>query len=284
MADSCSVTRSRRIIPHGSISTRVTTWVSLPPEIRHMILNAIVHQKSAGWASFASISKEWQLFIEERNFCRLKLQASCLDQFKHIIIRQRGLVRHIQLDIELRRYTCRCCECQESESWTSSNNSLIRSAIWKLFSILSTWESTNTLTLELHAHSPSDSEHWFKNFFFASDTEGDDRAITSLQEVNKINPRWHDPKHGWINGQQVETPSVTAILRLFETISLSFPEELPPVDIITKLIICRQLRRRLQPRALQLILNKLCRLEYMVYEPWRVWDSWDREIADQGTY
>ena len=282
MAERCSITRRHGMILRNSVKTRITSWMFLPAEIRLMILEAITHQKYRGWASLASVCKEWQLFIEKRNFHRLKLQVSCLDEFQRTVIRQRELVHYIQLDIELQKYTCRCCELEESESWTSSNNSVIRDGIWKLFSILSTWKPANALTLELNAHSPSDSEHWFKNFLFASDNEGDDEAATSLQEVGEICSRWHDPKHGWSNGQQVATPPEPAILRLFGTISLHFREELPRVDTVTCFIIRRQLRRLLHRRALQLILDKLCRLEHMIYEPWRPWESWWRKAIDQS--
>ncbi|KAH8592819.1 hypothetical protein B0O99DRAFT_517057 [Bisporella sp. PMI_857] len=200
MADRYSILRRHRTRLRNSIKTRIGSWMFLPAEIRVMILEAITCQKYRGWASLAAVCKEWQIFIEKRNFYRLKLQVPCLDVFQRIIIRQRELVHYIQLDIELRKYSCRCCEWEESDSWTSSNNSAIRDGIWKLFSILSAWKPANALTLELNAHSPSDSEHW-----------------------------WHDPKHGWINGQQVRTPPESAILRLFETIkfSLLVQNELP---------------------------------------------------------
>jgi hypothetical protein len=258
--------------------------MSLPAEIRLMVLEATTHLKHRGWSSLASVCKEWQRFIEERNFHRLKLRVSCLDEFQHMIIRQRELVRYIQLDIELRKYTCRCCEWEESDSWKSSNNSVIRDAVWKLFSALSTWKPTKPLTLELNAHSPSDSEHWFKDFIFASDNESNDEAATSLQGIGEIGSRRHDPKHGWINGQLFRFPPESAILRLFETIRLHVREELPQVNVVTSFIIRRQLRRYLEPQALQLILDKLCRLENMIYEPWRAWDSWWRKAVDRRKF
>lgn len=39
----------------------------------------------------------------------------------------------------------------------------------KLFSVLGAWQSTGRLTLELNAYSPSDLEHWFKNYHFGLD-------------------------------------------------------------------------------------------------------------------
>lgn len=55
-----------------------------------MVLEAITQQKHPGWASVASVCKEWQLSIEKQNFRRLKLQASCLDDSSVSFSRARG--------------------------------------------------------------------------------------------------------------------------------------------------------------------------------------------------
>ena len=84
-------------------------WRSLPAEIRLTILETIAQQKHRGWASLASVCKDWQHVIEKQNFRLLKLQVSCLDGFERLVIRQRHLVQNIQLNIELPRYSCHCC-------------------------------------------------------------------------------------------------------------------------------------------------------------------------------
>lgn len=244
-----------------------------------MILEAITQQKYPGWASFASVCKEWQLVIAKRNLHRLKLQVPCLDDFERIIIRQREFVHHIWLNIELPKYTCRSCKSEESVSRSKRNSSIISKGIWKLFCILSTWKPANSLTLELNAYSPSDSDHWFKNYHFASDDEGNEDA-TSGQEIDY---KWHDLQHGWINGQQAHTPPESAVLRLFGLIDLRLPEELPKVDAVTCFVIRRQLRRWFFPTTLSLILGKLCRLEHLIYEPWRAWEIDWRALLDRRT-
>ncbi|RDW75621.1 hypothetical protein BP5796_06442 [Coleophoma crateriformis] len=140
-----------------------------------------------------------------------------------------------------------------------TGHSIIASTILKLFSILSTWQPTGCLILELSAYSPSDSEHWFKNYH--SGLEHED--VGDLIQQQEATTRWHDPKHGWVNGQQVEAPRAPAILRLFSPICLSLPKNLPEVHAVTGFMIRRQLR---------------------LYEPWRVWRrSWkilcDKELA-----
>jgi hypothetical protein len=245
-----------------------------------MILEAITQQKHPGWASSASVCKEWQLFIEKRYFRQLKLQVSCLDDLDCLIIRPRKLVHHVRLDIALQKYTCRCCKRNESYSWTQRNNSIISNGVWKLFRVLSTRKPANGLTLELNAHSPSDSDHWFKNYYFASDDKSNQDG-TCVQETDY---NWHDPRHGWVNGQQVTAPPSLAIPRLFESIDLRFREELPRVDRVTCFIIRWQLRRCLYPSALLLILNKLACLEHLIYETWWQWESGWRVLNDKRTY
>jgi len=260
-------------------------WTALPAEIHLLILEAIVQQKHPGWASAAAVCKKWQFVIERANFHQLKLHVPCLDDFERITLRRQHLVHHISLDIELPCYTCRCCHWSESDTWTRRNSSIISNGIWKLFSILSGWTSAKQkgLALELNAHSPSDSDHWFKHYRFTSGRMGDDEddAVSGPDMGSGL---LDDPTHGWMNAQQETPPPRLAVLRLFENINLRFPAELPRVDAVTRLTIRRQLRRQLQPTALQLVLGKLGRLEHMVYEPWRVWNRLHAEVIDRGAY
>ncbi|KAK4446456.1 hypothetical protein QBC34DRAFT_486862 [Podospora aff. communis PSN243] len=251
-------------------------WASLPAEIRLMILDVVAQQKHPGWASFASVCKEWQLFLEKQNFCRLKLQVPCLDNFESIVrqSRRRGLVQHIRLGVTLPGYSCQLCKRVESISWSHRNSTIISNGIWKLFHILSTWESgpehgapplRRDLTLELNAHSPSDSKHWFKNYHFTSDNKDIQGAASTCSS-------WHDTQHGWVDGQQITTPPCSAVLRLFGSIGLHFKDDLP------------RLRRWLQPSSLLLLLNKLLGLERIIYEPWRPWERDWRVLNDQHLF
>jgi hypothetical protein len=258
------------------------SWGSLPAEIRLVIVELLAQEKR-GLASYARVCKEWQAVIEKKNFGRLKLRASCLDDFEHMVSRQRELVKHIWLNIELRAYTCRSCQMLESFSWKSGNNSVAREAISKLFSILSTWNpASDGLTLEISAQSPSDSEHWFKNCYFGADDEDEDATFDSGNQLQKTASKLHDPKHGWVDGQQVAAPDEGAILRLCQEVELNFKEKLPKVHAVTRFILRRQCRRRFAPRTLGLLLDKLPRLECIVYEPWRVWGRMEQQINDMG--
>ncbi|KAK4142666.1 uncharacterized protein C8A04DRAFT_38061 [Dichotomopilus funicola] len=180
------------------------------------------HIHEGGLASYASVCKEWMDVIEKTNFSRLRLRPSCLDDLKHMVSRRKRLVRHIWLNIELRSYTCRSCQWPESASWSSSNNSII-----------TTWDATGDgLTLELSTHSPSDAEHWFKGSYFG--TEDEDGNVI-FESENQAQERIHDPRHGWVDGQQVASPTQLAVQRLYGWVWLSFKEELPILHVVTKL-------------------------------------------------
>ncbi|KAH8598429.1 hypothetical protein B0O99DRAFT_538530 [Bisporella sp. PMI_857] len=244
-----------------------------------MIVEEISRQKYPGWAFCAAVCKEWRAVVERKNFHRLILQASCLEELENMVTRQRDLVQYICLNIELPRYTSRSCQQTESFSCSSRHSSIVADAILKLFSVLSTWQPTGCLILELNAYSLSDSEHWFKNYYFGLEHENGD-----LVQPQEATTKWHDPNHGWVNGQQVEAPRAPAILRLFSPICLSLSKNLPEVHAVTGFAICRQLRRQISPVALRLLWERLPQLETIVYEPWRVWRrSWkilcDKELA-----
>ncbi|KAH6854041.1 hypothetical protein B0I37DRAFT_441106 [Chaetomium sp. MPI-CAGE-AT-0009] len=282
MADRHNTKRRYAMILRSSAKQKRPCWTTLPVEIRLLILEGITQQRHPGWASSAAVCKEWQFVIERENFRQLNLHVPCLDDFERITVQRQHLVSYISLDIELPCYTCRCCHWSESETWVRRNSSIVSKGIWKLFSILSGWTLANQkgLALELSAHSPSDSDHWFKHYRFSSGRVGDDEddVISGRDMGSRL---LDDPKHGWRNAQQETPPPRLAVLRLFATINLRFPAELPQVDVVTRLTIRRQLRRRLQPIALQLVLGKLSRLEHMVYEPWRPWDRFHARVVDQ---
>lgn len=266
-------------ICHGM--TKPPSWLSLPAEIRLQILGVIAQHKQPGWAALASVCKEWQFFMEERNFHLLELRVSCLDDFERLVIQQGRPVQHIRFEIELPEYACDCYERDPREDPDADLNMLaIREGIWKLFRVLSTWKPTNGVTLELNAYSPHDTDHWFKNFYFSTYDE-DEQDEISPQDTHC---NWHDPEHGWVNGQQVTRPPPGIISRLFGVFTLQFPEELPRVDCVTRLIIHRQLRCWFYPDKLWLILGKLVGLEHLIYEPWRLWDRYSTKLYDQRRY
>ncbi|KAK2755715.1 hypothetical protein FQN54_005865 [Arachnomyces sp. PD_36] len=148
----------------------------------------------------------------------------------------------------------------------------------KLFSVLSAWQSTGRLVLELNVYSPSDEEHWLKSLHPGLEHE----FTGDLVQRQEANPRWHDPKHGWVDGRRFKSPPAAEIARLFQPNCSSRHLNLPEVRAVTELVIRRQLRRQIFSETLQLVWQKLPRLESIVYETLRVWNSLYEPAGDGG--
>ncbi|CAH0016473.1 unnamed protein product [Clonostachys rhizophaga] len=257
----------------------MSNWYDLPPEIRLTILRQL--EKHPQKSAYAAVSREWQAVIEKSTFRRLKLKEACLDAFDQMTQRQRGLVRHVCLDIELQRYACQSCGRLESETWRRANNRLATRALYKLFSILSTWEPTREgLTLELHAYSTSDKEHWLKTCYLGT-LEEDELLDSGLPlNTNEID----DPSHGWVQGRQASLPPKDAMRRIYGGLDIKFNRQLPQVQVVTKFLLGRQCRRQWTPPTLEQIWEKLPRLEEIVYEPWQLFEKPLQDFQRDGEY
>ncbi|KAL7934472.1 hypothetical protein V8C35DRAFT_326894 [Trichoderma chlorosporum] len=245
-----------------------SSWSSLPPELRLMILEEAAHRKAPNWSLSASVCKEWRDFIEVENYKKLNLEVSCLDDLNDMVPRhKRHLVNHIYFEIELPKGPHACCLVGSSHQGKTST--IVSKAMQKLFTALGTWEQRphGQLTLELNVTSPSDSQHWFKPLYFSDDrVEGDWLAV---------HPR-HDPRHGWVDGKLVSPVPEAAVRRAFRPIKLDTGLErwpLPCVPGVTSFVIRRQLRRCISTSGLSAILEALPMLKHMSYEPWAMDDG-----------
>ncbi|UPK89273.1 hypothetical protein LCI18_000208 [Fusarium solani-melongenae] len=260
-------------------------WLSLPPELRNMILERLLDHKEI--APYATVSKEWRDVIENRKFSHLKLHPTCLDFLAQLAEEQTAQIDHIWLNIELKRYTCRACGNDESGTWSRLNDKIIATSVAWLFSILANWNWKKAkferhLTLELNTYSPSDSEHWFKDCYFGA--PGEDKFELLAQSGNV-----HDPRHGWWHGRNTEAPPDGALRRPSEPSHVNFEkdaQELPFVHIVTKFILRRQCRRQLNPLALSHLWSKLPRLDEICYEPWQLsirytYHWWERKMISR---
>ncbi|KAF4500722.1 F-box domain containing protein [Fusarium agapanthi] len=247
-------------------------WHSLPAEIRCMILETLTAQK--GIAIFASVSNEWRAFIEHRTFSHIRLHPACLDHLEHLNDHYKGQIKHLWLNIELDEYTCRSCRKRESTTLSFSIARIVREAITRLFSILTTWREP--LTLELNVYCPSDSQHWFKNSYFGA--PGEDKFECQIPSDDPI----HDPDHGWFGGIVTEAPPDDALRRPFGLSELSFRESLPLVNAVTKFVLRRQCRQQFRPEILRHIWSRLPNLEEICYEPWQSHLNVAQKDSDMG--
>lgn len=258
---------------------KMLNWNSFPAEIRAMILEWVaLHPRIA---PYAAVSMEWRSAIEKKTFRRLRVEQSCLDELEQYVVRQRGFVRHIWLNIQLREYICQCCRFRESTAWILLNDKIIRDAILKLFTILSTWGSSREgdLILELNAYSPSDSSHWFKKEYFGSPSENN--PLEAECHPRGSSSSIDDRKHGWRNGKRVGAPPDSAIRRLYELVEINFQEDLPEVHAVTSFSLRRQCRRQFFPITLWQLWAKLPRLQNIIYEPWQNYDHPVQSYCDK---
>ena len=252
-----------------------TSWGSLTPEIRLMILKALTHGGSC--ARYATVCREWHQVIEQKTFSRLRLTTPRIAGLRDLNHRQRGLVRYIWLCTELQEYDCSQCEDMETGTWYDSNMDIVGRAIQDLFSILSEWEPSGSLVLDITVHSPSDPKHHLKYLHFGSDDVPD-------SDGNREMAKTHDLRHGWVHGEQISPPSVVCINRLFGDIQMTpaFWQGLPEVTVVTGLLLRRQTRRRWEPRDVEELLIHLPRLQEIYYEPWREWTRIDQLWTDES--
>lgn len=258
-------------------------WGSLPPEIRMMIIKALIQDDGCCVVHYATVSREWQTIVEQKIFGRLKLTPSRFASFAKITHRQRTLVKYIWLCIELHVYDCSQIKELGNDRWHKANIDVIGKAIWGLFGILSTWGPSESLVLDISVHSPSDPQHYFKQLQFGSD---------AIPEANNAQGTIisHNSCHGWVKFQQVILPSEEAIedaidsyFWYFQDIEMTgdFWRGLPEVTAVTGFLLRRQTRRRWEPETLRAILGRLPRLQEFYYEPWREWSRADQQDTDE---
>jgi hypothetical protein len=243
------------------------TWRYLPWDIRFLILKDIRTEKNPGWASLASVCKEWQHIIAPENLRFIELDAHSVLGFADRIVQQRSFVRHIWLNVQLERYGCE--RCHKRVDRIKDDGRAFLNATKELLLILSRWpKSEHGLTLELNAYSVDDERHWFEGHQFAT------RAEEHPDEG--VLHHCPNPRHYWSTDR---APPDHAISQVFWRIERPFsPSELPNVPVVTRFVLRRQMRRTISSIVLRQILGKLTSLEDFVYEHWKTRDkSWMKQ-------
>jgi hypothetical protein len=246
-------------------------WNSLPLEIRGVILEYIItHDRIA---KYSTVSEEWRCAVEEKTFHSISIRIDTpaaiaspfvvpdLHSLDSLRERQRGLIRHIWLNIALLRYECPDCYRTESTVVQSTNSSIMQRVIRDLFAILAGWEPTKKgLTLELNAYSPSDSDHWFQGWYFGAPDEREIRE-GDVQSIELERFLHFGRRH---------TVCEEGLRRPFATFDVVF-SDLPVVRAVTKFLIRRQCRRQFSPSVLYYIWSKLPSMGHIMHETWRPW-------------
>lgn len=184
------------------------------------------------------------------------------------------------------------------------NNVIFTAAVWKLLDILSSWEKSNVghhqdLTLELSAHSPSDSQHMFRNDPKLQHTYPylADANVQYQYMLQHRHDAINDEFHGFDNGYAMTAlrprgfDSVKMAKRLtqsldFDSFGVRFKrgqsrDHLPNVRMVTSFLIRRQYYRDICTSALRRLFNEsLTNLRDIRHERWRLPDEDDQEKHD----
>ncbi|CAJ2509399.1 Uu.00g144250.m01.CDS01 [Anthostomella pinea] len=262
----------------------VPSFTDLPPELRLMVLEFVLEDKSQAppyWLSrHATVCREWQFFFEQRNFRFVKLRQDDLEAFRRVYRPQyrQGFARTVWLRIELPEYGCERCETEESDAESRTNNLIFTRAVWKLFSILRTWDrrAKAWVNLDLSAHSPSDGQHRFKEISRRAEDipwASPDRPIRSLSD-----PFFQDSAHQWQGGMRPLYSSYEAKSRVmgpiqglcFDYRAIRATQNLPKAEVVRTFAIRRQFLRGFSiQQGLRHILAALPNVEQVWFEPWR---------------
>ncbi|KAK5989682.1 hypothetical protein PT974_07937 [Cladobotryum mycophilum] len=253
------------------------SWESLPQEIRLMILRNLTHS-GCSLARHATVCREWQAVIEQSNFKRLKLTPTRLTGLGSLSHRHRRHVKYLWLCIELQEYDCSQCEKLETDDDDEENCEIMEESMQELLHILSTWEPTGNLLLDISVHSPSDAKHYFKHIDFESDALPESNGTSQAIDI-------HDPRHNWVNGKQTSLPPPDSMFRTFKDIEMSpdFWRDLPEVRVVTGLLLRRQTRRRWEPSGIEKLIKLLPALQEIHYEPWREWSKVEKLFTGIST-
>ncbi|KAF6809283.1 hypothetical protein CPLU01_15527 [Colletotrichum plurivorum] len=224
-------------------------WSRLVPEIRAMILERLPSSRGFGKhriGDYASVSREWKAWVESRTFASLKIDS--LTQIRRLGEYVRGerasYVRNVHLYTDLMPYRDR--QVAEDEECVNFNNRRFSQRVKILFAIISTWNSTSGMTLELSASSPTD-------LFAAAWLETHEDFISDYILDSNYSSQKRERLLGNLLDLQGDENG---------TVSLS------PVPAVKRLVVSRRHFRSLTAHAITTITGHLPGLEEVVYEPW----------------
>lgn len=157
--------------------------LSLPPEILDHIFSYLTYEwheeslasaglfniKQFNWHIYASVCKQWQAFVERKNFTDIQLTPARLPEFRRIFglsgyepsslsKYRRRILKSLTYKVILPEYDVEARARAENKADRKQNSRVFTDGMKTLWEVLSTWpENTqHQLSLRLWAQSPSD--------------------------------------------------------------------------------------------------------------------------------
>ena len=241
-------------------------WQGLPLEIKFLVFeNLVPSRDKAGFfptrgshlAAYSVVCREFQAFFEKIIYDRLVVNQNDIPRYAKLTAHHASLVRHLWLRTETPRYDCSECRSRCGPKILIENGGVLGRALVALFEALRRFEEVEAgqasgangrnLTLEISSHSPSDSEHQFKDISFDGiDVAGEEG----------------------LNGRRTSPATLTTLRRLFGGY-LGILSPLPHVYSVKHLLLRRQTRYGLNGSTMQCMFEALPSLQTVRHEPWR---------------
>ena len=182
----------------------------------------------------------------------------------------------------------------------SRNSTIFTGAVWSLFRYMSTWDKSAThpegITLSLGAVSPSDSEHWLRNYHlhesYAYSTYAPHELLDNFSGYTRYAEsigldNLHDPQHGWHNGHSYFGDLLRTTAKVAIDVGLLRLKGgrtwLPKVPAIDKLDILRGSYRNIEATSFhRLIRDALPGLRELRNERWDRLVPTERLLWEEG--
>lgn len=222
-------------------------------------------------STYATVSKEWQIFFERHNFHRLVLRQSQITNFGHFFHgRRRGLLRHLWLRIELPEYNSVASINHEVAREIKKHSRIVTRALRKLLNVLSSWEKEDAeLTLELSVHSPSDSKHFIPEYSLIPDIYPDPSKEDCTYEdfhAHMSRQRRGYSSYHLLTKQRQRGRIFSRRVEIDETATMLEDGQPARAQVVNKLLIRRQHVCPIEPEALFTIIKSLPGLESISLE------------------
>ncbi|KAF4974954.1 hypothetical protein FZEAL_8217 [Fusarium zealandicum] len=284
------------------------SFALFPPELQRAILNNVV-ESSESLASYACVNQEWRSFIEAKTFRNLIIHQDDIAVFGETVTEaRRPHVKHLWLRILLPEYPYPVFKEEETSAVRWQADRTFTTSVFTLWDILAEWDTQGhgkspALTLEISAHSPSDTGDYGGGHIFQEDVEhyrkylatnSTEPYITSrdvhssyikLHEslgmtgntfVTQIRDQWWartvNDLLGWkpivFNHHQEES---------FDYLDDDKIPILPQVPVITGFLVRRQQFREIYPEVFGEMISSMPRLEDVNVERWRCAESRDEK-------
>ncbi|KAJ4327974.1 hypothetical protein N0V84_001504 [Fusarium piperis] len=232
-------------------------WNNMAYELRLRVYEWVLEAYPRGnLTDYSLVSKEWQEFFEKEIYRHITITRPYFRTFHRYLRRQRHLVKHIWLRVELERYECDVCDHTILHRASINDNLELRRSMTGLFSILQSWDDASDIKLEISIWSLSDMDHTFREDVYI---DSDFNLICEL-----------DRPEGPCDETFREMDGENMWRRPYGLgLHPDFDGSLPRVRAVTGLLVRRHTRCVIGVPTIQQIIDKLPKLKEIWYEPRR---------------